>query len=166
MHLRLLTSKSREDQVAVPNTCQRILPRAGARGRGMRAGMARGARAAVVLSPMRLAHRVIMSRRPGRAAEDGLCTIADSALENRQMQASRAALISAIPARSPSITAACSSPHLDGRSRARNICSARSRRHTSRLEPASIAPDLRACLPWGTDRGRARVDSPAGPVVG
>ena len=36
--------------------------------------MARGARAAVALSPMRLAHRVIMSRRPGRAAEDGLCT--------------------------------------------------------------------------------------------
>src|SRR5215469_18388173 len=67
-------AESREDRVAVPNTCQRILPRGGSRGRGTRGGWPVGARAAIVLSPVYLAHReVIMSRWLGRAAEDGLC---------------------------------------------------------------------------------------------
>jgi hypothetical protein len=64
-----------QDQVAVPNTCQRILPCEGSCGRAAcERRWAVGARAAVVLSLMRLAHRVIMSRWLVRAAENGLCT--------------------------------------------------------------------------------------------
>jgi hypothetical protein len=44
------------------------------RGRGTRAGLARGGQGGMVLSRVRLAHGVIMSRWRRRAAENGLCT--------------------------------------------------------------------------------------------